>query len=627
MDVAELCKKSIALANKDKDYLKKIEKLTVSLAIEFKDKPEENFSIMVENGKIKVGKEAKADFEIETKTKDFYKVVIGKTPGLIAMATRKIKLKKGDMTELGKLIPALSGLTHFGKKALESEELQPVRSFEENERATGDGKRVLKGRVKSHVFSIVISCWGLILAGFYVVGLILGYGSLKDTLQHLTQPSVFVPSSLLFLTIPAFMLIGYLYQKQQNLAKNLEQLVEERTRRLQESQAKLKNIFASSPDAISVTDLNGNVIECNQATLDMHGYSSKEEVIGKNAFIFIAEKDHERAMESMKKTLEQGSVRNIEYTFLTKDGREFQAELSASVIKGSSGNPTGFVAITKDITERKKMEKKMEEYSEHLEELVEKRTKELKESQERLLKSERLAAIGELATIVGHDLRNPLTGIATATYYLKKKLASEMDKKTKEMLEIIEKDIEYSDKIISDLLDYSREIKLELTETTPKSIMKEALSFVEVPKKIHVLDVTQSEPKVKVDVAKIRRVFVNIMKNAIDAMPKGGKLTIKSKKLDGNVEIAITDTGMGIPQDVLEKIWTPLFTTKAKGMGLGLSISKHIVEVHGGDVSVESTVGKGTTLTVTIPVKPTLEGGEKVWVKRPESLLSTTTKA
>lgn len=269
----------------------------------------------------------------------------------------------------------------------------------------------------------------------------------------------------------------------------------------------------------------------------------------------------------------------------------------------------------------------VKEYADQLELKVKQRTQELMEAQYRLLKAERLAAIGEVAAMVGHDLRNPLTGIAGVAYYLKMKLGSKIDSKTQEMLELMEKDIEYSNKIINDLLEYSGEIRLELTATTPKSIMREVLSLVKVPKKIQVSDLTQSEPKIKVDIGKMKRAFINIIKNAIDAMPKGGKLTIKSKETNGNLEIAFTDTGAGMPKDIAEKVGTPLFTTKAKGMGLGLSICKRFIEAHGGNISVESTVGKGTALKVTIPIQPKLEGGEEEWLNMPESLLLTTTKA
>jgi two-component system, sporulation sensor kinase E len=131
----------------------------------------------------------------------------------------------------------------------------------------------------------------------------------------------------------------------------------------------------------------------------------------------------------------------------------------------------------------------------------------------------------------------------------------------------------------------------------------------------------------EVDIDKIKRVFVNMIRNAIDVMPKGGRLTIKSTKLNENVQITFSDTGMGMTKETLEKLWAPLFTTKAKGMGLGLAICKRIVEAHGGSISVESVVGKGTTFAITIPIKPRSElGGEKIWVSELESLSLTTTK-
>jgi len=246
----------------------------------------------------------------------------------------------------------------------------------------------------------------------------------------------------------------------------------------------------------------------------------------------------------------------------------------------------------------------LREYAELLEEKVEERTTQLKQAQQQLLKSERLAAIGELAAMVGHDLRNPLTGIAGAAYYLRTKYASSVDDKGIEMLEIIEKDIEYSNKIINDLLEYSREMKLELSEATPKSILKKALSSLKVPRNIRVLDRTQEELRVSIDKEKMRRVFVNIIKNAIDAMPKGGTLTVKSRVSNGNLEITFSDTGAGMSKETLKKIWRPLFTTKAKGMGFGLPICKRIVEAHGGRISIESAAGKGSAFTVSIPINP-----------------------
>jgi len=139
--------------------------------------------------------------------------------------------------------------------------------------------------------------------------------------------------------------------------------------RLRISEEKLRSVFISCPDAITVIDLKGSILECSQSALDIHGCSSKDEMVGKNTFEFIAKKDHERAMESLKKTLEQGSVKDIEYTFLTKDGREFPVELSASVTTDTYGKPTGFVVMTRDITEHKRTEEQLRWQSTVLDEI------------------------------------------------------------------------------------------------------------------------------------------------------------------------------------------------------------------------------------------------------------------
>lgn len=278
------------------------------------------------------------------------------------------------------------------------------------------------------------------------------------------------------------------------------------------------------------------------------------------------------------------------------------------------------------IDDLKVARKQLEVYAGQLERKVEERTRKLNKSHEQLLKAQRLAVIGELAGMVGHDLRNPLTSISGAAYYLKKRLGSKIDGKIKEMLNLIENNIVYSNKIINDLLGYSREIKLDLTESNPKSIVRAALSLVEIPKNVQVIDLTENKPKIKVDVGKMKRAFVNIIKNAIDAMPKGGTLTVKSKKSDGNLKFIFSDTGVGMSKKTMENLWTPLFTTKAKGMGFGLPICKRIIEAHGGSISIKSDRGKGTAFTVTIPTKPKKEGGEKIWVKPLESSLLTTTK-
>jgi len=270
------------------------------------------------------------------------------------------------------------------------------------------------------------------------------------------------------------------------------------------------------------------------------------------------------------------------------------------------------VIVIRDITEHKQIEEELRQYSGHLEELVEERTKEIrryseeleeivKERTRELREAERLAAIGELAAMVGHDLRNPLTSIASAAYYIKTKFAN-MDEKIKEMFEIIEYDVIRSNKIINDLLDYSKELKLELKEASFVRIVKEALKAIGIPKNVYVVNMVNGKLRIKIDAEQMKRVFINIIKNAVEAMPDGGKLTIKSEENEGNLKVTFSDTGKGIPEEVMKKLWKPLVTTKATGMGFGLAICKRIVEALGGTIFLESTVGKGTTVTIFLPI-------------------------
>jgi len=235
---------------------------------------------------------------------------------------------------------------------------------------------------------------------------------------------------------------------------------------------------------------------------------------------------------------------------------------------------------------------------------LDKANEDLRIVQEKLLRAERFAAIGELAGQIGHDLRNPLQGISGAAYYLKKQNVANNDAKVQEMLATIEKCIKHSNKIINDLLEYSKEIRVELEETNPKSLFEHSLRLIEAHPLVEIVDETKITPLLRIDVDKITRVFVNIINNAFDAMPNGGKLTVRSECRDGSVTFRFTDTGTGISKEVMKKLWTPLFTTKAKGMGLGLPICKRIVEAHGGKIAVRSEANKGAEFEVTLPLKP-----------------------
>ena len=369
---------------------------------------------------------------------------------------------------------------------------------------------------------------------------------------------------------------------------SLEQLVLERTEKLAESERRFRELADLLPQIVFEIDVKGNFTFVNRVAFAITGYPEEEEEKlreGLNALQMFAPGDRSRVMENMSRVLGGEALPAGEYVILRKDGSTFPALVHSSPII-QSGKPVGLRGIVMDITERKRAE-------------------------EELVKAQRLATIGETAAMVGHDLRNPLQGIAGAVYYLATKERPKLSKEGRMMLQLIEEGIGRSDKIIDDLLEYSRDLRLELSETNAKSITQDALAKVEIPKGIRVVNSTKNQPPMRLDLEKMRRVFLNVTVNAVDAMPKGGTLTIASTRSRDNVHITFKDTGEGMTAETLAKLWSPLFTTKAKGMGFGLPVAKRLVEAHGGSISVESKLGKGSTFTVTLPIKPSSQEVKK----------------
>jgi len=395
---------------------------------------------------------------------------------------------------------------------------------------------------------------------------------------------------------------------------------------LKSSEEKFRNLAEQSPNMIFINQ-KGRIVYANREAEEATGYKKEEFYSPEFNFMdLIAPESKELAKSKFIKHMKGEIGHQYEYKLISKKGRTIDVINNQKVID-YNGEPA-ILGIVTDITESKRLKEKLEQYSMHLESLVKERTAKLEQAQAQLVKSERLVAIGELAGMVGHDLRNPLTGIKNAAYYLKKKGVTCPEGQAKEMLEIIDKAIDHSNKIINDLLDYSREMHLDLTECTPHTLLEEAVRMIQVPDRIEIVNHVLEESRVRVDADKMMRVFINLIKNAVDAMPEKGTLEITSHKTKDNLEIAFADTGMGIPDETLPKIFSPLFTTKAQGMGFGLAICKRIVESHGGTITVKTAVNKGTTFTITLPIKPKLEvRGEKTWINMPESLLLTTTRA
>jgi PAS domain S-box-containing protein len=345
---------------------------------------------------------------------------------------------------------------------------------------------------------------------------------------------------------------------------------------LRESERRFREMTDLLPNTVFELDLNGKFTFMNPAGLKVIGYDEGDLKSGLSAFQVVAPEDHDALRENIRRILNGGPSIGHEFVILRKDGSRFPEIAYASpIIK--EGRAVGLRGVVVDITERKRLE-------------------------ERLAEANRFAAIGETAAMVGHDLRNPLQGIAGALHLLKQESLTAEERN--EMLQVIEKSVHYSDAIIKDLSDYSAEIKLKLAEATPRSITRDAIGAFKVPQNVTIQDSSGDQPTLRVDPDRMRRVFINLIENAIDAMPQGGTLTISSWKSDGNVEIALTDTGSGMSEKVMENLWKPLQTTKAKGLGLGLAICRRIVDAHGGSISVKSEAGNGTTLTIQLPVRP-----------------------
>jgi signal transduction histidine kinase len=227
---------------------------------------------------------------------------------------------------------------------------------------------------------------------------------------------------------------------------------------------------------------------------------------------------------------------------------------------------------------------------------------EIRETQEKMLRQEKLAAVGQLASGIGHELRNPLGVMKNAVYFLKTKIGLE-DEKIAKHLKIMEKEIDSSTKIISDLLGFSKTQKPAMAPNDINRAVEEALAVVEVPPNVQIAkNLNLKLPQALFDPDQIRQVFLNLILNAIQAMHEGGgMLNIATRLAGATVEIEFKDSGAGIPQENLKKLFDPFFTTKARGVGLGLAVSHGIIERHQGKLSVGSVVAQGTTMTVSLP--------------------------
>ena len=337
----------------------------------------------------------------------------------------------------------------------------------------------------------------------------------------------------------------------------------------------VENLVSTIPDSLILATAEANILKVNKPLTKFSGYTEGE-MKGQSINKLFIEKNECRIF--LEKLFNEQTIHNHEIILRTKTGQKRCVLLSGSVIKSKTGHPLGLTLVIHDITARKNME-------------------------ERLVKAERQASIGELANQLAHDLRNPLAGIRNGVYLVKEKGTQIAEHERNEILDIVVEAVEDSNRIVSSLIDYSSELELKKEWCTPKAVIDKVLSQIETPNYVTIKNEIYDNAELYLDRPRMEMVFTRIIKNSIEAIQEKGEIQIQSSQENAELSITFADTGRGIPQEVLPKLFSALVTTKAKGMGMSLAICKRIVEAHRGKITVESKLGVGTKLTITLPLK------------------------
>ncbi|MEA3349651.1 MAG: DUF3365 domain-containing protein [Chloroflexota bacterium] len=259
--------------------------------------------------------------------------------------------------------------------------------------------------------------------------------------------------------------------------------------------------------------------------------------------------------------------------------------------------------IRKRVRERDQAERALKKYSERLEDMVAERTQALQNAQKQLIRKERLAAIGEFTGGIVHDLRHPLSVFSNVLYLLNSTI-TDPDEETVEYLTMLTEEVHHADQIITDLLEFARTGEAKPTTASIEKLVDEIIKKHPSPEGVTTkIQIPDDLPPAYIDLGHIRQALTNLIENAYDSMAEGGQLSVNSEQYTENsLQITIQDTGTGIPPENLEKIFEPLFTTKQKGIGLGLAITKTLVEANNGRIEVKSEVNEGTTFRIFLPV-------------------------
>jgi chemotaxis family two-component system sensor kinase Cph1 len=403
-------------------------------------------------------------------------------------------------------------------------------------------------------------------------------------------------------------------EKMRQRVAELEQVDAERKRveeALRDSEEKLRVTFESISDAVAVIDLEGRFVQVNEAAARMSGYT-KEELVGRNVLdTIIAEKDRDKIVTDMAKTLEKGQAMGIRaYTLVARDGREFDTEFSTSVLRDSSGNVVNLVGVARDITERKRAEKERERLLAELED----KSKEMK----------------QLLFVASHDLRSPLVNIQGFTREiehslqqvhsllesedippaLKEKLAAPIEEGIADSLSYILASTSKIDTLLKGLLKLSRlgQVAITIEKLNMSELMAEVVDSFEFQiKEAGVKLEVAKLPQCQGDKAQINQVFSNLIGNALKYLDpeRPGIIRISGSTEDTKAVYTVEDNGIGIApehQETVFQIFQRVDPKASSGEGLGLTIVRRILDRHGGKVWLESEPGRGSRFHVSLPI-------------------------
>ncbi len=404
-----------------------------------------------------------------------------------------------------------------------------------------------------------------------------------------------------------------------NIETNISEVVEHK-----ESENKLRQyqfMVESAHGAIFFKNLKSQYIIANNKTLEIFGLS-REQIIGKDDRQIISNK--KEAGKNIKEdqfVFSTGRPREVTKHIKGVHGEKHWFHTIKIPLFDGKGIVIGLIGIIRDITERKKTEmghaKIVEAQKKKAEELM-KAYGELQESKDALVRSEKLAFTGRIAASIAHEIRNPLTNVMMSLEQLKRAIKPENPKF--KHIGIVERNTDRINFLIIELLNCARPPKLNLQHFNIHKVIKNVLESTKIKIRFQRIKVIKKfifrPPKIMLDREQMERAISNLVLNAIEAMTRGGKLIIITELNNGSLVVKIRDTGKGIPDKDIIKIFDPFFSSKAQGVGLGLTLCYGIIASHGGTIEVESKIRKGTIFTVSLPInqnsKHLIGGGSKL---------------